>query len=131
MSCGVEQNDYTSLDDVVLNLRPVGGQDLEIAYHCYEDLDLDADETVTGMAFEWRCWTGDAPTALTLEKNTSGGTITITTPWVYVAVTAANLSALTVGTVYYHRLWRVDSGNNYPVTGIGTLIPQYAEPTGV
>lgn len=130
MSCAVEQEDYTTLDDVVLNLRPVRGQDLEIAYHAYTDLDIDTDETVTGMAFEWRCWV-DSATVLTLEKNTSGGTITITTPYIYVAVTAANMTALTEGQEYRHRLWRVDSGNTYPVTGIGTLTPQYAEPTGL
>lgn len=130
MSCSVEQEDYTDLADVVLNLRPVQGQDLEIAYHAYTDLDIDTDETVTGMAFEWRCWI-DGATVLTMEKTTAGGTITITTPWIYVAVTAANLTSLTADQEYRHRLWRVDAGNTYPVTGIGTLTPQTAEPTGL
>lgn len=130
MSCATEQTEYASVAEIVLNVTGVMGQDLALEYHAYTDLSLDTSETVTGMAFEWRCWVEGA-TTLTLEKNTSGGTITIATPLVTVAITAANTTALTANQKYLHRLWRVDSGNTYPVTGIGTLTVTAAEPTSL
>lgn len=127
MSCPTEQEDYSTLEDVVLHLRPVEGQDLRIVYHAYDDLDLDADADVSAMTFRWGLWVEDA-TTLTLSKTTASG-ITLATPLITVTITAANMTALTAGQEYKHRLWRIDSGETYPVTGIGTLTPQAAEPT--
>lgn len=123
-----EQIEYRAVADLVQEVLPYSGQDCELYYRVRTDNTMDTDATITGWALNWALFTSPDAASATLVKTTAAGTITIATPYATVVLTAANLSALTVGTQYYMQLRRVDSGNSYPLTGIGSFVVQQAPP---
>lgn len=129
MTCACPIDD---VGDLVEEITPFVGQDLQLRYHVYSDLEMTTDETITGMQFTWTLSEdadddGAYPASATLVKTVGSG-ITLATPYATVTLSAANTAALTAGTRYRMQLWRTDSGNTYPVTGVGSFIPQAAPP---
>lgn len=114
----VDQEDYQAVADLVEEVRVYGGQDAEIRYRVRTDRTLDTDATITGWTLLWVLFADPADAAATLSKTTASG-ITIATPYATVTLSAANTAALTAGTEYGMQLWRNESGNKYPLTGIG------------
>lgn len=119
---------YQSVADLQQEVKPFIGQDLLLQYRVRTDRTLRRDEVITGWALKWVLFADPADTAALLMKTTAAGSITIATPFATVAVAAADLSSLTAGQVYGMQLWRVDSGNTYPLTGIAPFIPRDAPP---
>ena len=122
-----DQLEIRSVADLVEEVRPYSGQDCELRYRVRTDKTLDTDETITGWTLLWVLFASVDDTAATLSKTTAAG-ITISTPYATVTLTAANTAALTVGTEYGMQLWRNESGNKYPLTGIGRFIVLDAPP---
>lgn len=114
--------------DLVEEVRPTVGQDCELRYRVRTDKTLVADETITGWTLYWVLATSKTATAATFVKTTAAATIAIATPYATVTLTAANMATLTAEATYFMQLWRNESGNKYPLSGIGTFTPQYGLP---
>lgn len=119
---------YSSVADLQQEVKPYIGQDLQLQYRVRTDRTLRRDETITGWTMKWVLFADPADTAALIMKSTAAGSITISTPYATVAIAAADLSSLTAGRTYGMQLWRVDSGNTYPLTGIAPFIPRDAPP---
>lgn len=129
MTCANVIND---VGDIVEEVCPYIGQDLQLRYHVYSDLDMSTDETITGMMFTWSLSAeqddnGNFPASAEIVKTVGSG-ITLATPYLTVTLSAANMATLTARTHYKMQLWRTDSGNTYPITGVGDFIPQSSPP---
>jgi len=119
-----DQIEIGSVADLVEEVRPYAGQDCELRYRVRTDKTLDTDETITGWTLAWTLFESVDDASAALSKTTVSG-IAVSTPYATVTLSAANVTALTVGTEYGMQLWRNDSGNKYPLTGIGrfTVLP--------
>ena len=119
---------YESVADLVQPVKPYIGQDLQLQYRVRTDRTLRRDETITGWTMKWVLFAATTDAAALLVKSTAAGSITISTPFATVDVDAADLASLTAGQEYGMQLWRVDSGNTYPLTGVAPFIPRDAPP---
>lgn len=119
---------YQSVADLQEEVRPYINQDFQLKYRVRTDRTLRRDETITGWALKWMLFAASTDTAALLVKSTAAGTITISTPYATVTVSASDLTTLTAGVRYGMQLWRVDSGNTYPLTGIAPFVPRDAPP---
>lgn len=119
---------YDSVADLVQEAEPYIGQDHRLVYRVRTNRLMTDDEVITGWALTWSLFDDEGDAAARLLKTTAGATITIATPYATVILTAANMAALIAGTRYRMQLWRTDSGNTYPLTGLGVFIPQSAAP---
>lgn len=108
-------------------ITPFIGQDCQLVYRVRTNSQMNVDATITGWTLVWTLATSVSAGSATLTKATGSG-ITISTPYATVTLTAANMAALTAGTAYRMQLWRNESGNLYPLTGLGTFIPQAKPP---
>lgn len=116
-----------SVANVVSSVKPFIGQDLQLVYHVYTDLTLTADENIAGWTLTWTLFDLVTDAAAVLTKTTASG-ITLATPLATVSLTAANMSTLSMLKQYGMQLWRSDSGNTYPLTGVSQFTPQPKPP---
>lgn len=108
-------------------VTPFIGQDCQFVYRVRTNRLMNVDATITSWTLVWTLVTSVTAGSATLTKTTGSG-ITISTPYATVTLTAANMAALTAGTTYRMQLWRNESGNLYPLTGLSTFIPQAKPP---
>lgn len=117
-------NAVAELQEEVL---PFIGQDCQLVYRVRTNRNMNVDATITGWTLVWTLVADVGDVAATLLKTTASG-ISITTPYATVTLSAANMATLTAGTIYRMQLWRNESGNLYPLTGLGTMVPQAKPP---
>ena len=108
-------------------VTPFIGQDCQLVYRVRTNKSMNVDANIAGWTLVWVLVTDVTATSATLAKTTSSG-ISITTPYATVTLSAANTATLVASTTYKMQLWRNESGNLYPLTGLGTFIPQAKPP---
>lgn len=117
----------TAVADLVETVKPFKGQDAQLVYHVYSDLNLTSDASIAGWTLAWTLFHDIALTSALLIKTTSSG-ITLASPLATVALAAADLAALSPFITYYSQLWRNEAGNKYPLTGVCPFQLQLAPP---
>lgn len=108
-------------------ITPFIGQDCQLVYRVRTNRHMNIDAIITGWTLVWALVTSATAGSATLTKTTGAG-ITIATPYATVTLPAADMATLTAGTTYRMQLWRNESGNLYPLTGLGTFVPQAKPP---
>lgn len=108
-----------SVADLVETITPYVGQDCQLKYRVRTNKRLNVDEDITGWTIKWLLFDSVDDDTARLEKAA-----TVSSPYALVNLSGASDMALTSGTEYFMQLWRDDSGFRYPLTGIGSLVPQ-------
>lgn len=113
-----------SVAELQEEVTPFIGQDCQLVYRIRTNRNMNVDATITGWSLIWTLVEDVGDAAAVLTKTTTGGTITIATPYATVIIAAASMASLTADRIYRMQLWRNDAGNLYPLTGLGYFIPQ-------
>lgn len=108
-------------------ITPFRGQDCQLVYRVRTNKNLNVDANITGWTLLWVLCEDAGDSAAVLTRTTSSG-ISLATPYATVTLSAAQTGALVAETIYRMMLWRNDSGNLYPLTGLGYFIPQDSPP---
>ncbi len=105
--------------DLVETVKPFLHQDIKLSYKIYTNESRNDEATITDWTLQWVLVKVITDAHPTISKTPS-----IDSPYANVVINASDLSGLDTTVDYLMQLWRIDSGNKYPLTGLGIFSPQ-------